>query len=67
LNVPVDEATAASEVKSTLSAPELAFKVMLPLLNGVSNAQNTVSTGITADGGSGIDTISANLITKNWY
>ncbi|MGG7971476.1 DUF4214 domain-containing protein [Klebsiella aerogenes] len=33
--------------------------------NGVSNAQNTVSTGITADGGSGIDTISANLITKN--
>ncbi|VTN10234.1 ABC-type protease/lipase transport system, ATPase and permease components [Raoultella terrigena] len=33
--------------------------------NGVSNGANTVSTNITANGGDGIDTISANLITKN--
>ncbi|MDV0621353.1 DUF4214 domain-containing protein [Klebsiella variicola subsp. variicola] len=33
--------------------------------NGVSNGANTVSTAITANGGDGVDTISANLITKN--
>ncbi|MGG7973077.1 DUF4214 domain-containing protein [Klebsiella aerogenes] len=33
--------------------------------NASSGAPNTVSTSIKADGGSGIDTISANLITKN--
>ncbi|MEL0553753.1 DUF4214 domain-containing protein [Raoultella lignicola] len=33
--------------------------------NGVSNGANTVSTNITANGGLGIDTISANLLTKN--
>jgi hypothetical protein len=33
--------------------------------NGVSNGANTVSTNITANGGDGVDTISANLITKN--
>ena len=31
LNLPVAEATTASVVNSTLSAPELAFNVMLPL------------------------------------
>lgn len=33
--------------------------------NGVSNGANTVSTAITANGGDGVDTVSANLITKN--
>lgn len=33
--------------------------------NGVSNAANTVSTNLKANGGDGVDTISANLITKN--
>ncbi|ROR98342.1 DUF4214 domain-containing protein [Raoultella terrigena] len=33
--------------------------------NGVSNGANTVSTNITANGGLGVDTISANLLTKN--
>ncbi|HFO1752468.1 TPA: beta strand repeat-containing protein, partial [Klebsiella pneumoniae] len=33
--------------------------------NGVSNGANSVSTAITANGGDGVDTISANLITKN--
>ena len=33
--------------------------------NGVANGANTVSTAITANGGDGVDTISANLITKN--
>lgn len=33
--------------------------------NGVSNGANTVSANIMANGGDGIDTISANLITKN--
>ncbi|MCI1030807.1 DUF4214 domain-containing protein [Raoultella terrigena] len=33
--------------------------------NGVSNGANTVSTSITANGGDGVDTISANLLTKN--
>lgn len=33
--------------------------------NGVANGANTVSTNITANGGLGVDTISANLLTKN--
>lgn len=33
--------------------------------NGVSNNANVVSTTVTANGGDGIDTISANFITKN--
>lgn len=33
--------------------------------NGVSNGANTVSANITANGGDGVDTISANLLTKN--
>nr|WP_308529983.1 DUF4214 domain-containing protein [uncultured Serratia sp.] len=33
--------------------------------NGVSNGANTVATTIKADGGSGIDSISANFITKS--
>ncbi|WP_265555293.1 beta strand repeat-containing protein [Serratia grimesii] len=33
--------------------------------NGVSNGANTVSTAITANGGSGTDSISANFITKS--
>ncbi|HEP1062512.1 DUF4214 domain-containing protein [Klebsiella aerogenes] len=33
--------------------------------NGISNGANTVSTNITANGGLGVDTISANLLTKN--
>jgi hypothetical protein len=33
--------------------------------NGISNAANTVSTAIKADGGTGTDSISANFITKS--
>ncbi|HFZ0536165.1 beta strand repeat-containing protein [Klebsiella aerogenes] len=33
--------------------------------NGVSDGANTVSTNLTANGGDGVDTISANLITKD--
>lgn len=33
--------------------------------NGISNGANTVSTNLTANGGLGVDTISANLLTKN--